>query len=119
MKKQKKKNRYQEKLSWDDMTYGDHLTTSVRKLLRRFINLKNNILVNPNTEKVGKTIWGISSSTRTLDLVIQEIIGSTPIFSTILVVHLVVRTPGFHPGNKSSILLRNYKTLWKTKNTII
>ena len=23
MKKQKKKNRYQEKLSWDDMTYGE------------------------------------------------------------------------------------------------
>ena len=61
MKKQKKKNRYQEKLSWDDMTYGGTSHHIGKKTTEKVHKSKNNILVNPNTEKVGKTIWGISS----------------------------------------------------------
>ena len=49
MKKQKKKNQYQEKLSWDDMTYGEHLIILVEKLLKELINQKKIIVEKQNT----------------------------------------------------------------------
>ena len=56
MKKQKKQNRYQEKVDWDDMTIGELSHHIGKKMTEKVVKSKKPILVKQNIK-----IRGISS----------------------------------------------------------
>ena len=87
MKKQKKKNQYQEKLSWDDMTYGEeHLIILVEKLLKELINQKKIIVEKQNTR------------TETFKMNKRELLLVGFVIMPVLV-RLLPHPPNFTPNN--------------------
>ena len=104
MKKQKKQNRYQEKVEWDDMTIGELSHHIGKKMTEKVVKSKKHILVKPNIR------------TRGIEPIRAQVLHFVPKRSSVRLryppqcsVRLSVRTPGFHPGKRGSIPLPSTK----------
>ena len=87
MKKQKKQNRYQEKVDWDDMTIGELSHHIGKKMTEKVVKSKKQYTRKTKHKNKGDKLSWLERFACT-----EEVIGSPPISSTNRPVRLVVRT---------------------------
>ena len=76
MKKQKKQNRYQEKVDWDDMTIGELSHHIGKKMTEKVVKSKKTYTRKTKHKNKG------DCSLQPNHFYTEEVIGSTPISST-------------------------------------